>query len=256
MPAGTTSRAYMPAYTQPLHLYLYLFFFTQTTRTCYAFCSLHLPLHAARLELCVANVNKLRLQARTTNEESQDARLARELLAVLTRDATTINDAQLLCLTLGQLLLRPLVDGSMNLLCLLRRGNLARSNGPDGLVGHDDLGPVLGDLLAHSLELADDDVHRLVGLALLEGFAHAEDDAERVGKGSSRLVGDGFIALAEEGAALGVAEDYPGDLGVLELRDLCVKRREMSAGFTVALRPSARSSLTEISPVKAPLALW
>ena len=106
----------------------------------------------------------------------------------------------------------------MHLLGLLAGGDLAGADGPDGLVGDDDLGPVL-DLVSDGVELADDDVDGLVGLALLERLADAEDDREILGECGGGLLGDVGVRLAKEGAALRVTEDDPGDGGVLDLRD-------------------------------------
>lgn len=106
----------------------------------------------------------------------------------------------------------------MDLLGLLGGGDLAGANGPDGLVGDDNLGPV-GDLGLEGLELLADDLDGLAGLALLEGLAAAPDDADTVLDGVGGLGGDNLVALAEDGAALRVAEDGPVDLAVEELGD-------------------------------------
>lgn len=56
----------------------------------------------------------------------------------------------------------------MDLLGLLGGSNLAGANGPDGLVGDDNLSPLLlGQLLGGGVELTGDDLDGLVGLALL-----------------------------------------------------------------------------------------
>lgn len=56
----------------------------------------------------------------------------------------------------------------MNLLGLLGGSNLAGTDGPDRLVGNDNLSPLLfGELLGGSIELTGDNVDGLVGLALL-----------------------------------------------------------------------------------------
>ena len=109
----------------------------------------------------------------------------------------------------------------MDLLGLLRGGDLAGTNGPDGLVGDDNLTPV-GDVGLERLELLADDVDGLTSLALLEALAAAPDDADVVLGGVLGLEGDGLVGLLEDGAALRVAEDGPVDVAVLELlnRDL------------------------------------
>lgn len=106
----------------------------------------------------------------------------------------------------------------MDLLGLLSGGDLAGANGPDRLVRDDDLTPV-GDLRLESLELGADDLDGLAGLALLEGLAAAPDDAGAVLSGVLRLGSDGSVGLVQNGAALRVAKDGPGNLVVLELLD-------------------------------------
>lgn len=106
----------------------------------------------------------------------------------------------------------------MDLLGLLGGRDLAGADGPDGLVGDDDLAPVL-DLLADGGQLRNDDVHGLVGLTLLESLAAAENHADAAVDGSLGLVGDERVALLQDDAALAVAQEGPGDVGVLELLD-------------------------------------
>lgn len=87
---------------------------------------------------------------------------------------------------------------------------------PDGLVGNDDLAPVL-DLVRNSLELLGDDVDGGAGLPLLEALTAAQDDADAAVERSLGLAGDESIILLQDGAALRVAEDGPCDAAVLEL---------------------------------------
>ena len=119
---------------------------------------------------------------------------------------------------MAELLVEPLADALVNLLRLLGGGDLAGADGPDGLVGDDDLAPVL-NLLGDGGKLGDDNLHGLVGLALLEGLTAAEDDADAAVNGGLGLVGDEGVGLLEDDAALAVAEEGPGDVGVLELGD-------------------------------------
>jgi hypothetical protein len=106
----------------------------------------------------------------------------------------------------------------VNLLRLLGGGDLAGADGPDGLVGDDDLAPVL-DLLGDGGQLGNDYLHGLVGLALLEGLTAAENHADAAVDGSLGLAGDEVVGLLEDDTALAVAEESPGDVGVLELGD-------------------------------------
>lgn len=56
----------------------------------------------------------------------------------------------------------------MDFLCLFGCCDFTGSDGPDGLVGDDDLGPfVLGEALSDGIELSGDNFEGLVGFALL-----------------------------------------------------------------------------------------
>jgi hypothetical protein len=117
----------------------------------------------------------------------------------------------------------------VDLLGLLSGGNLASANGPDGLVGNDNVRPV-GDLRLERLDLSRDELDGLVGLTGLEGLAAAPDDLEAVLGGVLCLGGDDLVRLIEDGSALRVSEDGPVDVEVLELRD-----RDLAGESTVGL---------------------
>lgn len=106
----------------------------------------------------------------------------------------------------------------MDLLCLLNSGDLASANGPDGLVGNDNLAPVV-DLGTDSSKLLLDDGDGLASLTLLEGLAAAPNDTNTALGSDLGLVGDDLVGLTEDGAALGVAQNGPGNAAVLKLGD-------------------------------------
>lgn len=106
----------------------------------------------------------------------------------------------------------------MDLLGLLSGSNLASANGPDGLVGDDNVGPVR-DLRLERLDLGRDELNGLASLTGLEGLAAAPDDLEAVLGGVLGLGGDDLIRLADDGSTLRVAEDSPVDIAILELGD-------------------------------------
>lgn len=171
------------------------------------------------MHLCrvgVDDIDKGRLEGSTTDEETINVLLLGELVAVLLADGSTVDDARLLSSLLADLLGHPLTQSGVHLLGLLGGGDLAGANGPDGLVCDDNLAPVL-DLVGDGLELGSDDLDGLAGLALLEGLAAAENDAEATVNGRLGLGGDKAVALLEDDTALAVAEEGPGDVGVLEL---------------------------------------
>lgn len=170
----------------------------------------------------VDDVDKGRLQASTADEEAVNVGLLAELHAVLLADAAAVQDAGLVGGLGVDLLLEPLADGGVDLLGLLGGGDLAGADGPDGLVGDDDLGPVGADLGLEGVELLGDDGDGLAGLALLERLAAAPDDAQPAVGGDLGLGRDHLVRLAQDRATLAVAQDRPGHVAVLELlhRDL------------------------------------
>lgn len=104
----------------------------------------------------------------------------------------------------------------MDFLGLLSGGDLAGTDGPDGLVGNDNVAPIR-DLGLERLDLLGDKVNGGASLADLEALAAAPDDLEAVVKGVLGLGGDNVVRLAEDGSALRVSEDGPVDVAVLEL---------------------------------------
>ena len=98
----------------------------------------------------------------------------------------------------------------VDLLGLGRRGGLAGADGPDGLVGDDDLLHVLsGEVLEDGLGLGGADGEVLAGLALVEVLADAEDDTETRLEGELHFLDELLVGLAVVLTALGVAEDGP-----------------------------------------------
>lgn len=59
--------------------------------------------------------------------------------------------------------------------------------------------------------------NRLAVLPLLQALTTAQNDAEATVERSLGLAGDKVVVLIQQHAALGVAEDRPGDATVLEL---------------------------------------
>jgi hypothetical protein len=106
---------------------------------------------------------------------------------------------------------------------------LQRLNAPDGLVGNDNLAPVL-DLVRNSLELLGHNVDGLARLTLLQALTAAQNHTETVVGGCLCLASDEVVVLLEDLATLRVTEDGPGDTAVLELF-----RRDLTGKGTVGL---------------------
>lgn len=164
----------------------------------------------------VDDINESGLEGSTTDEETVNVLLLGQLLAVLLADGTTVDDSGLLGSILADLLGQPLTERGVHLLGLLSGSDLAGTDGPDGLVCNNNLAPVL-DLVGDSLELGGDDLDGLVGLTLLEGLTAAKNDSETAVDCRLGLAGDEVVGLLEDYTALAVADEGPGDVGVLEL---------------------------------------
>ena len=78
--------------------------------------------------------------------------MPRQILTILLINAPTIDDPCVIAGFLRHSLREPLADRGVGFLGLGSRGNFTGADGPDGLVGDDDLGPVL-DFLSNSVEL-------------------------------------------------------------------------------------------------------
>lgn len=111
----------------------------------------------------------------------------------------------------------------MDLLRLLVARDLAGPDRPDGLVGHDDLAPVL-HLLGHRTQLRGHDVDGLVCFPLLQRLAAAEDHANAAVQRGFRLLGHEVVTLLQYHPPLAVPEERPGDVGVFQLCDTDLAR--------------------------------
>jgi hypothetical protein len=163
-----------------------------------------------------------RLQARSTNQESINILLRRQLLAVLLRHTPTINDPRLLRRLITNLLLQPRTDRSMHFLRLLARRNLTRPNRPNRFIRDNNLIPMsllALQLLRHSTQLARHNLDRLASLPLLQTLTTAQNYTNAaLERGLTFRSYEGIVFL-ENDPALGVPEERPGYAGVFELVD-------------------------------------
>ena len=105
-------------------------------------------------------------------------------------------------------------DVGVHFLGLVGGGGAAGADGPDGLVGDDDVTELVGGEVEEGPgELFADDGEVLFGLALGEGFADAVDDVEVVLEGTVDFEGEGFVGFVVVGPALGVADDDEAGAG-------------------------------------------
>lgn len=81
--------------------------------------------------VAVDDIHESRLQASSSNQEAIDVSLLRQLFAVLLSHTAAVQDAGLLGRLSRDLLLDPLADGFVDLLCLLGGRDLASADGPE-----------------------------------------------------------------------------------------------------------------------------
>lgn len=79
----------------------------------------------------VDDVDEGWLQASTANQEPVDIRLCSQVTAVLVRNTSTVQDPRLLSSLSGDLLLQPVADSRVDLLCLLGGSDFAGTDGPN-----------------------------------------------------------------------------------------------------------------------------
>lgn len=188
----------------------------------------------------VDNVDESGLETGTSDQEAVNILLLGQIFAIAIRDTASVDDPGVLSGLLADVLGEPFTNGSMDLLRLLGGSDLASTNSPDGLIGDDDVGPIL-DLLGHSAQLPRHDVDGLASFALLESLAAAQDDAKTTVNGRLGLGSDEVIAFAKHRAALRVSEDGPGDVGLFQLRD-----RDLTSERTVGLVEDVLSGDLEV----------
>merc|ERR1712151_525770 len=82
------------------------------------------------------------LQGCTADKEAVDVRLQAKLLAVLVVHRAPVLDAHRVADLLGNVVLQPLAQVGMDLLCLIRCGDLASADCPNWLIGQDHLLPI------------------------------------------------------------------------------------------------------------------
>ncbi|EPY42088.1 triosephosphate isomerase (TIM) [Angomonas deanei] len=160
---------------------------------------------------------ELRLQRSTTDKETVNVLLLVQRGGILPVDRTTVEDAKSSGDIGANLVLNVATDDGVHLLRLLGGGDLAGADGPDGLVGEHNLAPgLLGELGGDRLDLSEDHLRGLARLALLQGLANAGDHVETLLVGIQRLLGHNLVGLPVVLTALGVAEDEPVNVKVLE----------------------------------------
>src|ERR1700748_1933283 len=101
----------------------------------------------------------------------------------------------------------------MYLLDICRRRGQAGAYRPDRLIGHHQIAGI-GRVGYRGLKLATADVEGLSLVALLLGFADADDSGQTGAPGRFGLLPNQCITLAMIGAALGMADDDRAGAGI------------------------------------------
>lgn len=103
----------------------------------------------------------------------------------------------------------------MSFLGNLRGGCLSRANSPHGLVGNNDVRPVL-DLLADGVQLSLVNLSGFARFSLLKVFSNACKNCESVIDGSLGLGGDIVVCFSVQRSSLGVTSESPRDSHILD----------------------------------------
>mmetsp|Transcript_33690 Transcript_33690/g.103994 ORF Transcript_33690/g.103994 Transcript_33690/m.103994 type:complete len:286 (-) Transcript_33690:19-876(-) len=171
------------------------------------------PLRVGRVD----DLDELRLEGSTTNQEAVDVFLGVQVVRRAGGDGAAVEDAERAADLVRHVARDPLADERVHLLGLLRRGDLAGADGPNRLVRDDDLVPLgLTQHRRDGLQLRHDHGGRAAVLAVAERLADARDDAEPLGDSGLHLGADDLVRLVPVRAALAVADDGPVDARVLE----------------------------------------
>lgn len=170
------------------------------------------------IHLTVDNVNKVGLQGRTTHQETIDVLLRHQVLAVLRRHRTTIDDTHVLSNSGTHRTCHERSDLRVRLLSHIGRRRLASANSPHRLVrDHDVLPVLLLHRVHHGLQLSLAHLHRLPALSVLQQLADAQNHLHTVRQSHLRLLRDEFVALSgNRVAALAVTHKRPVDAEIYD----------------------------------------
>src|SRR5579862_467281 len=176
------------------------------------------------------------LQARPTHQRAVDVRLPHQCINIIRLHTSAIQDSTRTRPASYQLDQCP-SNECVHRLRLLRRGDLARPDGPHGLVGDDQSG--YSSCIPTEQSVAQlPAYHRqcLLGFALLERLAHTDDRDQSAGLRARHLLRYALVGLAEELAALRVADDdmRAPDVTQHQRRHLAGER---TLGLTVRVLP-------------------
>merc|ERR1719188_2064442 len=167
------------------------------------------------LHVGVDYLHKVGLKAGAANETAIYIGTGGQLAAVGRGHTTSIQDPQVLGYLDAHVILEPLPECSVDLLCLRGRRGLARADRPDRLVSQYHAGPVC-DMVGDGLELREANLLCLARLPLLQLLADAGQHLEAVLEAELDLLADERVALTQDVPPLRVAENDPLAAHVLD----------------------------------------
>lgn len=132
-----------------------------------------------------------------------------------TRIRTSINNPSGSANSRGDLLGEPGTETVVYTLGLSRGSSDTSSNSPHGLVGNDDLGPIV-DVSGDGLGLAEHNIESAISLALLKGLSNTGNDVQAARESILDLDSNSLVGVTVVGAAFGVADDDPLETKVLD----------------------------------------
>jgi hypothetical protein len=148
------------------------------------------------------------------NQEAIDVLDLYEFVAVLFVHAAAVDHSGAAGLLAD--LFQPAPDPAVDLCHLLDGGCLASSDGPDWLVGQNDVLP-LGDDSLDGFELLLDHLGSLIAFTLLESLSEAVDYFEASFEGMFQFLGEFLIIFSKVVSSFGMSDDDPRDVDILEL---------------------------------------
>ena len=149
------------------------------------------------------------LEGGAADEAAVDVGLGEQFGGVAGLAAAAVEDGGVVGHLCAVLVGEQAADEGVDFLCLVARGGLAGTDGPDGLIGDDDVGHLLGGQVEQGVaDFGTDNLLERTVLALLEALAAAEDHLQAVLQGQVNLGLEHLIGLVVVATALAVTQDH------------------------------------------------
>src|ERR1700736_6176501 len=157
---------------------------------------------------CDNGGERLCVQTCPANQGAIQLFLGHQSLNIVRLDAAAIENAQGGSKACGKLFGSELANELMGLSGHFGSCYAASADGPDRFISYQNTGEFLGGQRADAaVKLPVADVSGAIGLAIGQGFAHANDGREAGGEGGFGLFKNGFFGFTEVLPALGMTDD-------------------------------------------------